>query len=41
MTKCWHRYPERRPTFKELHTQFQIILERQYENPAFVFEHAE
>uniref|UniRef100_A0AC35F802 Protein kinase domain-containing protein n=1 Tax=Panagrolaimus sp. PS1159 TaxID=55785 RepID=A0AC35F802_9BILA len=44
MSKCWVRYPERRPTFKELQTEFQRILDRQYEkydNPAFVFEHPE
>jgi hypothetical protein len=41
MSKCWHRYPERRPTFKELQIEFQKILDRQYDNPAFVFEHAE
>uniref|UniRef100_A0AC34PW39 Protein kinase domain-containing protein n=1 Tax=Panagrolaimus sp. JU765 TaxID=591449 RepID=A0AC34PW39_9BILA len=38
MTRCWHRYAERRPNFLELHGQFETILERQYDNPAFEFE---
>ncbi|CEF59579.1 Putative tyrosine-protein kinase Wsck [Strongyloides ratti] len=38
MLKCWHKYAERRPGFYDLQNMFLSIYERQFSNPAFVFD---
>uniref|UniRef100_A0A0N4Z356 Protein kinase domain-containing protein n=1 Tax=Parastrongyloides trichosuri TaxID=131310 RepID=A0A0N4Z356_PARTI len=38
MLKCWHKYAERRPSFHDLQNIFISIYERQFSNPAFVFD---
>uniref|UniRef100_A0A0K0ESA5 Protein kinase domain-containing protein n=1 Tax=Strongyloides stercoralis TaxID=6248 RepID=A0A0K0ESA5_STRER len=38
MLKCWHKYAERRPGFYDLQNIFLSIYERQFSNPAFVFD---
>uniref|UniRef100_A0A0N5BGX5 Protein kinase domain-containing protein n=1 Tax=Strongyloides papillosus TaxID=174720 RepID=A0A0N5BGX5_STREA len=38
MMKCWHKYAERRPGFHDLQNIFLSIYEKQFSNPAFVFD---